>query len=156
MSRDWKPGDVALVGNAPAMYVDNSGDEYFISPIGTHWRSCSPERQLVVLDPEDREQMVALAEAWDNVRDVELGKEPMPLRAYRMQAALRSLITPPRPPEPLGLGAVVEDEEGDFWVYAGTRALKDGETREWVHGGRARWYADITAVRVLSEGVVQS
>lgn len=60
---------------------------------------------------------------------------------------------PPKPAEPTGLGAVVEDARGDFWVYTGLRNAKDGETRLWFHGSLPADYADINAVKVLSEGV---
>lgn len=60
---------------------------------------------------------------------------------------------PPKPAEPKGLGAVVEDARGDFWVYTGLRNAKDGETRLWFHGSLSADYADVAAVRVLSEGV---
>lgn len=59
----------------------------------------------------------------------------------------------PKPAEPQGLGAVVEDARGDFWVYTGLRNAKDGETRLWFRGSLPADYADIAAVKVLSEGI---
>lgn len=58
-----------------------------------------------------------------------------------------------QPSEPTGLGAVVEDADGDLWVKW---SLGHREDRNWKHHGRAgdyRRYGDITAVRVLSDGV---
>jgi hypothetical protein len=67
-----------------------------------------------------------------------------------MQAALRSLIAPPKPPEPQGLGAVVEDAEGRRWVRVNALIpwpYEKGDTR-------VSWTAVAPApVRVLSEGV---
>lgn len=72
-----------------------------------------------------------------------------------LAAALREFAnpTPPKPDEPTGLGAVVEDAEGRRWMRgSSTRGLKvwvndDALDSEW------RAYRDIAAVRVLSEGV---
>ena len=55
---------------------------------------------------------------------------------------------PPKPAEPMGLGAVVEDTDGEPWVRVGGRL-------PWFDGRRivrAIW-GDLDAVRVLSEGV---
>lgn len=113
---------------------------------------CTPRPGLWI-DPEDHEQMIALAEAWDDVRDVNLNSvDPMPLRAYRMQAALRSLIAPPRPEEPMGFFSAVEDDEGVWWARTGT-GPKSGD---WVNAdGDIVDYADIAAVKVLSEGLIR-
>lgn len=105
---------------------------------------------LVVIDPEDREQVERLAERighlWKShtyVRDV-------------VQAALREFAnpTPPKPEEPTGLGAVVETVRGELFV-------RDKTTTTVAHWKRARGgesgkrhrYDNIDAVRVLSEGV---
>lgn len=92
---------------------------------------------LVVIDPDDREELAAIGKplGWPDVD--------------RFQAVLRSLVTPPKPPEPQGLGAVVEDADGHWWSRLG------GTTEfPWHHGtlGRER-YAELTAVKVLSTGV---
>ena len=60
-------------------------------------------------------------------------------------------IKPPKPEEPTGLGAVVEDAEGQRWVRA---FHHPHETHRWQNrlSGR-RTYDGIDAVRVLSEGV---
>lgn len=73
-----------------------------------------------------------------------------------VEQAMRD-FTPPKPEEPTGLGAVVEDDKGDRWVRVGGNL--DGIPRPWAeHGNIADlrdWvrYADIAAVAVLSEGV---
>ncbi len=62
---------------------------------------------------------------------------------------------PPKPDEPQGLGAVVEDAADHRWtrIYPGV-----GEGEAWYCDdarGRAQWehWANIAAVKVLSEGV---
>lgn len=107
-------------------------------------------RPLVVLDPEDVAQV--------RVLNLALGGT---LRDHEAVAsALRSLLPPPKPPEPTGLGAVVEDAEGHHWVRAffpGADASSDdwrrGDTP--YHSNEREWhrYADIDAVRIVGEGV---
>ena len=60
------------------------------------------------------------------------------------------LARPPKPSEPTGLGAVVEDDEGDSIV----RVLSGRQSEPWFgpDGERYEW-VDINVVRVLSEGV---
>ncbi len=158
MGREWKPspGDVALVRNEygvwnVAIYAVRPADRGRIPFVWVYGVSDSTmpigaeARPLVVIDPEDREQVERLAAAI-NHRHV---YEPFP---ERVQAALRSLITPPKPEEPTGLGAVVEDAEGELWVrvrpHQGAFRQASGE-----HVGRYCIYDRIAAVRVLSEGV---
>ena len=60
-----------------------------------------------------------------------------------------------KPDEPTGLGAVVEDAEGNPWVK--TLPGLDDDACEWIAGfsGNPRLvsYASISAVKVLSPGV---
>ena len=115
------------------------------------------ERQLthgpgvVVIDPEDDAAVIDLCGAYASV-DHTVGTRSM-------RDALRSLLTTPKPPEPLGLGAVVEDVEGVKWL----RMPPTVGPNPWCSwggvvrsaGGRAdRDYPRIDAVKVLSEGVV--
>ena len=66
--------------------------------------------------------------------------------------ALREFANPrdPKPPEePLGLGAVVEDADGRRWVRA------DDDDPEWRRAdgdGRWRYWSQVNAVRILSDG----
>jgi len=66
----------------------------------------------------------------------------------RIATQIEAQTKPPKPAEPTGLGAVVEASDGQTWV----RRHPGGYA--WVNGYQ-RWakYADINAVRVLSEGV---
>lgn len=146
MSHNWKPGDMAIVANEVAMFVDQDGDRFWITPIGTHWRVYdAPQRPLAVIDFEDREQVERLHALYE---DLSRG-----VSADDMQAALREFAspTPPRPEEPQGLGAVVEAIYDNRFVRIG-----DG-TWQRVEKGRKQGavcaYDEIAAVRILSEGV---
>lgn len=65
------------------------------------------------------------------------------------------LFAPPKPPEPTGLGAVVEDADGNTYTRADKGTLPWFTTHKGGNGGRCDWtrWDDIPAVRVLSEGV---
>lgn len=170
--REWKPGDVAW-----ARYTDSSGGEIALRT-QTGWmgtRGGMPEgtmeaydlRPLVVIDPDDREQMEHLLEAHNKAeqdaacKGGECGSGSCWIDI--MQAALREFAnpTPPKPDEPQGLGAVVKDARGVRWVR--TESAK-GLRNPWqatlhpAEGDRVRSlpYADISAVRVLSEGVTDA
>ena len=178
MTRAWKPGDVALVtwneGAEPEILFRYLAGNDFDRP---EWQSAEdgeayprPDqlRPLVVIDPEDREQVERLVAAW---RSAEFGAppldndQPMTVHQLRMRHALRSLIAPPKPPEPTGLGAVVEDAAKCRWIKIDVHH----ECNDWTPlgaperddpgqatGRSVRWsYADIAAVRILSEGVDQ-
>lgn len=113
---------------------------------------CTP-RLVVVIDPESQADTLALAEA-HLVANPNVANMPA-LIADRMQAALREFAnpTPPKPEEPTGLGAVVEDAEGVRWLSVGAQ---DGGEFRWARDGQVvgswRKYADIAPVRVLSGG----
>ena len=120
------------------------------------------ERQLthgpgvVVIDPDDISQIRELIRLLDResvARGYGKSVSPMSVRIPAASEALRSLLTTPKPPEQMGLGAVVEDADGDRWV----RAASDHQP--WFHmtsDGRAAWlaYADIDVAESVSEGVV--
>lgn len=78
--------------------------------------------------------------------------------AVKFAEALREFATPtpPKPDEPQGLGAVVEDASGKRFVRtygpASTADYDCWKQNELTHRVR---YSDIHAVRVLSEGVPQ-
>lgn len=164
MKREWKPGDVAMVktdlyGEMVAFRcgtASNPGWQYATADgRASSWSADSsgyvkPIRPFVVIDPEDREQVERLVESWYAASDPTRG------RTSQMQAALRELANPqpPKPDEPQGLGAVVEDADGERWVR--------WSLGEWPD--RAPWRADgpkpdhrrydcVSAVRILSPGV---
>jgi hypothetical protein len=144
MSREWKPGDVAMVPGVGRAMRTRDGGWVTRSTSTNVTNNFMNVRPLVVIDPEDREQVERLTEALDWATH--------PFNWDAMQAALRSLIAPEKPAEPQGLGAVVEDAERQTWVRVncdpGMWRLCQGPAR-----GRFKSYADITAVKVLSEGV---
>ena len=118
------------------------------------------ERQLkegpcvVVIDPTSESDVDRVANA---IRDAHRGDRGVQVGIdwTATQNALRSLLPTPKPPEPMGLGAVVEDADGDRWV----RAASDHQP--WFHmtsDGRAAWlaYADIDVAESVSEGVVSA
>lgn len=164
MTREWKPGDVALVSSwrgteqfgirvrprtqeDPLTWcvLDSSNDTRGLSD-----DEVTRARPLAVIDPENENQIsrlvdLVLAHGYTFDRS---GTTPSDLAA-----ALREFADPKpvKPDEPQGLGAVVEDADGERWTHADC----DGPT--WLQYGTAgdtwRYYADIDAVRVLSEGV---
>ena len=163
-AREWAPGDVALVR---PMYCDhpdvvavrtgvpgNEGWAYsMVADNGKTTQSWSSDpdglsvvRPLVVIDPEDREQVERLVRIYYHD-----GGGPLDELASRMQAALRGFVNPKpqKPEEPQGLGAVVEDGAGSRFVRS------DVETcNPWRGPNGLPWeWSDIDAVRVLSEGV---
>jgi hypothetical protein len=95
---------------------------------------------LVVLDLEKHSEP-AIA---DLVR--QLRRDRWHLVADQIEAQIK----PPKPAEPTGLGAVVEDADGNRWVRAFSLRLAWTDT---LFAENCREYADIDAVKVLSEGV---
>jgi hypothetical protein len=110
---------------------------------------------VVVIDPEDAEQVGRLAGILHDF-DAHLADDPHRESAWisLTRDALRVFAnpTPPKPVEPTGLGAVVEDAEGLLWVRAGT--YHQGRGRDWHLLGDTDYecWADVNAVRVLSDG----
>lgn len=154
MKRKWKPGDVALVpftrGDIRVMFTT---DGWVISdaPEVKCIPGFSDIRPLVVIDPEDREQVERLHQSILRV----YGQQKVTDAADNtmlMQAALREFDnpTPPKPEEPMGLGAVVATgADGDFIrvsceSYNPWLNVQTGVVHSWLR---------VAAVRVLSEGV---
>ena len=153
MSREWKPGDAVaftIGGQEYRGIIDTDGRPYTTDKraSGRPARSTSI-RPLVVIDPDDREQVERLARLCSSV------PAEMALSATRldaMQAALREFAnpTPPKPDEPTGLGAVVEDADGQRWVRV--RSGFDWRWRDDRLGEQTTW-EHVPAVTVLFEGV---
>lgn len=155
MSREWKAGDVAMAtatgGQFLVVRTGHGERAYWSAPMdwprGVSDYECE-FRPLVVIDPEDREAVERLADYLDSAYSLEYAQQR--LREYANPK-------PPRPDEPQGLGAVVEDEDGYLYV----RGYVNGEsTHEWhvidpASNKRMGWwkYDDFAAVRVLSPGV---
>ena len=154
MSTQWKPGDVAMVSAL------NKPEPYRAYYDGKTWREygepmfCVDQpqtmRHLVVVDPEDRE---AVERLWNLFRNNEI-----PNGREAIADALREFANPkpPRPEEPMGLGAVVEDDFGSRWVCVYS---EDGDPQRWAMQGQVglvdRWrtYNDVPVVRRLNDGV---
>jgi hypothetical protein len=160
--REWKPGDIAVVTEQPATigaqreaFVAVKDDKgWFAVDPGVGWFGNSDivdARPLVLIDPEDREQVERLANAiWayrGNIVSDLCSATEHGLREFANP-------TPPKPEEPLGLGAVVVDAEGRCWV----RDTDNPGELNWLSSPRGispkrSRYATIAAVKVLSEGV---
>jgi hypothetical protein len=113
---------------------------------------CGEPRPVVEIDPEDRGQV----ETFVNVmkRNGWTGLDEAAVED--MQAALRSLLAPPRPPEPEGRYAVVVDDEGIEWMRKHADSMWASQNEQvgpGVVNFSWRKYANIAVARVLSEGV---
>lgn len=167
MKREWQPGDVALASYDGEVKTYLYGREFetdrfrWIGADGStsvDFRLAEWWGPLVVIDPEDRQQVEQLVKALSTGQPT-IGLDPtnreMVDQAWvtRTQTALREFdnSTPPKPEEPTGLGAVVEDAAGRKWVRTEWRypwtVTYDEES------GESNNYADIDVVRILSEGV---
>ena len=166
MSGQYPPGTVAMVRvNGQwyrAMRQDASGDglwtlsEPALGQIDhyDYEGQVTEVRPLLVLDPEDREQVERLTRTYLRDYDGGVATVPQPGEVNSMQAALRSLLSSAKPEEPKGDGAVVVDAEGNRYVRIGrdSRAqwmavVPRNPDRPW------RYWSGIDAVRVLSEGI---
>jgi hypothetical protein len=156
-TREWKPGDVAMVryidgGVEPSMLTYRHGWVSMVDGRGDgRDEPVTPLRPLVIIDAEDREQVERLTKAYHERR-----RQITDDTASDMQAALREFAnpTPPKPEEPTGLGAVV-CYDGSPWVGLGHgRWLEVPEDRR-VEPRRRLWSEFHADVRVLSEGVTQ-
>lgn len=155
--REWKPGEVAMVGNRydtgdwkRGVCVQGGAlpEAVWLLDTGLRvWGSVHQVRPLVVIDPEDAETVRRLAD----LMPWALHSEDTP----RLQAALRELADPkpPKPDEPTGIGAVVVDRDGVTWVRASRRTTVNHWRCADVSGIGRKPYARIDAVEVLSEGV---
>jgi hypothetical protein len=149
---DWKPGDVAMVtlwhGVARRAHLSKSRNWCWADRV-TAESAVIDARPLVVLDPESDEDVERLADAFANHGDVHARVRETLLESAR--DTLRALARPPKPAEPTGLGAVVE-QDGLRWVRADTddlpwRVVAGPETSAF-----RNWDQFRPTVRVLSEG----
>lgn len=158
--REWKAGDVALVTCVPFQgperteraWVGSDLCWHFTDGAGVHTSReelVTEARPLAVIDPDDREQIERL---WIVLRDGRALQS-----RDNLQAALREFADPPspRPDEPQGLGAVVEDRAGKVWFRMSLENLTwPGEVWQEQYSDDDRWstWADIDVARVLSPG----
>lgn len=171
MKREWKPGDVAMVtfetvagpetavglcyhGGIVLRGGTSDGQARWSLPDHTEvWSSVTSAHPLVVIDPAgsaedlDRLRYMLIYSGWVPTKD-----------ADALDDILREFanLTPPKPDEPLGLGAVVEDADGIKWLRM--TGLPHTANTPWASGNKDlvrydRAYADIDVVKVLSPGV---
>lgn len=168
MSREWQPGDVAMV----TYRLGECTETNLCAKTDKGWDCLAPgvgflmhgdvyeARPLVVIDPEDAKQVERLAQLVPDCGDPVNHCDPKQCLSLgcwtdRVQQALREFANPksPKPDEPTGLGAVVRDAAGEVWVRA-----DGGNHLPWTAGttdGASRWsgYERLDVVEVLSEGV---
>lgn len=158
MSREWKPGDVAVAthpirNGLVRGIIDTDGRFYTTdqSCVGISSSAFAPDnlRPLVVIDPEDLEQVEQLRVDLINSGWIPDGD------ADALDSILRRVAnpTPPKPEEPQGLGAVVEDEQGNLWVRTDRAAPWSPIRGIGGHSATRRLWSEFTAVRILSPGV---
>lgn len=166
--REWKPGAVLADASSAVVYaIEVTGNSIAAAQTGQAWEegSCVIESNgngwtpshfeglhpVAVIDPSntqhlDRLRYLLIYSGWVPQRD-----------ADALDDILREFaeVKPPRPEEPMGLGAVVEDVDGRKWVRDVEGVETDPKSGEWYSRGcpKTRRYSDITSVRVLSEGV---
>jgi hypothetical protein len=157
MTHNWKPGDMALVeagchaNRVVALrtgvpmgwaYCDGHNGESTRNWSSDDSGIVTPLRPLLVIDPENREQVERLTEAF--------GAASSPSTGWvdQMQVALRSLLEP-EPKEPTLTGALVIDAEGADWHRTRTgRWISDDGLRSRSCG----WPGLPRPITVLSEG----
>lgn len=162
MSREWKPGDAAVaewMGREVRGFIDTDGRFYTtdqsVNGVSSSAFALSSLRPLAVVDTEDRREIQRLLIAFCRAANLTVGTIS---GTDAMQAALREYANPkpPRPAEPQGLGAVVEDEDGTLWFrMAYENQTWPGEVWQEQYGDADRWskWDSVAAVRVLSPGV---
>jgi len=153
MTHNFKPGDVAMVGVGIGFMVEG-GAWYHADESWTPGDCKVLIRPLIVIDPEDREQVERLSHY---IAAAECGDGMAPLDA--VQAALREIADPkpPKPAEPTGWLAAVEEPGRDRrWYRDGALGGSEHPWRQYRLDGvvaHDRWEDLPRTVRVLSEGV---
>lgn len=181
MSRDWKPGDVVtatvkgrenvrLVAGwskyAPRLrwcemsprWGDGDDDACWFFP-----HDVTDARPLVAIDLAQTIGGAFLPD-WLRHHAAEIAKDSAGGRAsvaddmcyLADQIEAVANPRPPKPEEPTGLGAVVEDADGTLWFRMSLENQTwPGEVWQEQYGEADRWskWASIAVVRVLSEGV---
>lgn len=104
-------------------------------------------RPVVVIDPETlpMDDLLRGLDRWHTWSS--LTHEKTAIKA--LFDAIAAQTVPPKPDEPTGWGAVVEDRDGWYWT------LVAPDSAAWANYGERgyRKYADITAIRVVGQGV---
>lgn len=157
----YAPGTVAMVSvrGGPLVRAFRDGDpaisgwslsERVASSVWVDEDLVTDVRPLVVLDLEP-----GIVATLNDAERLMVPGQPNAIRLARLREQIEAQTRPPRIPEPLGLGAVVEDDEGRRWV----RYPRHGGGTPWLWSDASEnvkhlsaWSA-INAVKVLSGGV---
>lgn len=166
---EWKPGDVAMVTwsktGAEKIMLRGVNDRWYESTGFFRAELARSVRPLVVLDPEDREQVARLAASYAAVASARLGDEYIVWEnrspeardkiSADLTAALREFAspTPPKPDEPGKYGVIIAGDGREWFRYT----TSEMRGRDWCRPGAegsteyARW-DDLNVVRVVEEG----
>jgi hypothetical protein len=166
MTHNWKPGDVALrtgrdgsttisLVTRQGVGIDAQSNSHQIwRHANGRWNELGEDekygtyRPLLVIDPEDREQIERLTMAIF----AEVGGDlPDGYTANEVQAALRSLLEP-EPEEPTRFLTVVRDAHGLRWVRTFSTPMPPA-CKTWANGDMRSAWSDIPRpITLLSEG----
>lgn len=146
---DPQRGDIALVtSHRGTSHVAirtalgwEAGTDYFADNDGV--RAVHP---LAVIDSENNEQVERLRRL---LRARGIGPCDPKVDGQGVRNALREFCAPPKPEQPTGLGAVIEDVHGCTWVLY----THPDNTAPWTDGSTSVEWSEIAAVKVRSEGV---
>ena len=108
-------------------------------------------RPLVMLDLDKARG--CWADTNDPAAIVERLRETNSVAAHAIADQIEAQTRPPKPDEPTGLGAVVEDAQGVRWIRKGNTSHGEDWTRQVGEAWSGGSWDRIDAVRVLSEGV---
>ena len=165
-TREWKPGDVAIWdidGQTEVIYFRHGGPDWDepgwqTGDNGEGYPTPEQLRPAVVIDPEDvpLDDLLRALDRWHQWSS--LAHEQAAIKALFDQIAEQT--KPPKPDEPTGLYARVVDDSGAAWVRTAEqssvwrRELRNGDGRRYlIPQDGCRTWDEITAVRVLSDGV---
>lgn len=150
--REWKPGDVGLIpfrgSKAIGLYTI---DGWVIPSCPQHAiNGYRDVRLLVVIDPEDDEEVERLSEVMCDLAGTDPSDRPA---TWSVQKALREFANPtPRIEEPTGWGAVVEAAAYTDQIRVFVRTSATSSPWHDDSGNGHNW-GELAEVRVLSHGV---
>lgn len=159
---DWKPGDVAMLTLSsrsglqyPGMRLAGIAEKrwsypWLLADGGIGHSAITEARRLVVIDPENREQVERLFDAIF-MSAFRKGVQRNDINKDYVQAALREIASPTKPEEPTGLGAVVRYDDSP-WVSLSKHRWAEVPTDESVQSRLWYWDEFPADVEVVREG----
>lgn len=140
MSNDFNPGDVGINENGETVFGIEAveGVPTSVDVLGRTGRNTGI-RRLALVDYDSADDMVRLSAIWHAQEAAALDDDMhLSVDGWRLRQTLREFAAPApaKPPEPTGLGAVVEDDKGRKWVRA------DADDRPWRLSRRTQRLAD--------------